>query len=51
MEIFGHRWAYNQEDGWNELIQNYNDKVNECKNNIESQEREENKQENPLLSV
>ena len=32
------RLAYNEEGGWNEPIQNY-DKVIECKDNMEPQER------------
>ena len=32
------RLAYNEKDGQNELMQNYDDKVNECEGNLEPSE-------------
>ena len=33
------RLAYNEKGGWNEPLQNYDDKVNECKDNLEPSEQ------------
>ena len=38
-ESFNTRLAYNEKGGWNEPIQNYDDKVNECKDSLEPSER------------
>ena len=33
------RLAHNEKDGWNEPIKNYDDEINECKDNLEPSER------------
>ena len=45
------RLAYNEKGGQNEPMQKYDDKVNECKDNMEPPERQESKRKSPLLNV